>query len=260
MKQLDQVEKDDLSPGFLAKAEKFKTHVLSITKVKELNGKEIGGETLAELILIYLEYIEQGEICIENAHEYVIKHTNEIALKEALSAMTEKFKCLELPMSLENANLMVKEITTSATDDFVSKAISPDQCKNLMEQLFEVLFNFSVSHMFSKNSFDFQAINTASASFLKTNFEQSYELSSKRLRDLYKQLQSKLTEDSSPYFQMGGFAVWKSDLGKMLQTYDEIKGELGPAKDVAKETIEKEVHAVLSYFVHNVYLLIFYHI
>ena len=59
---------------------------------------------------------------------------------------------------------------------------------------------------------------------------------------------------------MGGFAVWKSDLGKMLQTYDEIKGELGPAKDVAKETIEKEVHAVLSYFVHNVYLLIFYHI
>ena len=91
---------------------------------------------------------------------------------------------------------------------------------------------------------------------MKTNFEQSYELSSKRLRALYKELQSKLTKNSSSYFQMGGFAVWKSDLGKMLQTYDEIKGELGPAKDVAKETIEKEVHAVLSYFVHNVYLLI----
>ena len=89
---------------------------------------------------------------------------------------------------------------------------------------------------------------------MKTNFEQSYELSSKRLRGLYKELQSKLTKNSSPYFQMGGFAVWKDDLGKMLQTYDEIEDELGPAKDVAKETIEKEVHIVLSHFVHNVYL------
>ena len=40
----------------------------------------------------------------------------------------------------------------------------------------------------------------------------------------------------------------------MLKTYDEIEDELGPAKDVAKETIEKEVHIVLSHFVHNVYL------
>ena len=89
---------------------------------------------------------------------------------------------------------------------------------------------------------------------MKTNFEKSHVLSSKRLRSLYKELQDKLTKGSSPYFLMGGFAVWKSDLRKMLQTYDEIGDELGPAKDVAKETIEKEVHIVLSHFVHNVYL------
>ena len=42
MKQLDQVEKDDLSPGFLAKAEKFKTHVLSITKVNRVASTGFG--------------------------------------------------------------------------------------------------------------------------------------------------------------------------------------------------------------------------
>ena len=59
--------------------------------------------------------------------------------------------------------------------------------------------------------------------------------------------------------QMWAIKVWKSDLGKMLQTYDEIEDELGPAKDVAKETIEKEVHTHnFVIFRSNVYLSIFY--
>ena len=220
MKRLDKVPKEDIKEDFLAVADRFVDYVYDCGKVKEIFGKSIQGETFCFLIERYLAMVQDGSLVIENAFDYVIKHTNSQAVKQAIEELGNHFN-VRLPISESDVQAIADQAMTSAMDVFNSKAINVNDQEDEVSKLIKL-------------------INDACIDFASKNFDASFKLSEQEFKKLFSEVESKLRNQE--YIKAGGYNDWMEDLNKTFHDFDQLQLELGPAKWSFVEDMQSKVH------------------
>ena len=149
MKHLDKVPKEEIKEDFLAVADRFADYVYDCGKVKEIFGKSIQGETFCFLIERYLAMVQDGSLVIENAFDYVIKHTNNQAVNQAIEELGNHFN-VRLPISESDVQAIADKAMSSAMDVFNSKAINVNDQEDEVSKLIK-LINDACIDFASKN-------------------------------------------------------------------------------------------------------------
>ena len=143
MKYLDKVPKEEIREDFLAVADRFVDYAYDCGKVKEIFGKSIQGETFCFLIERYLAMVQDGSLVIENAFDYVIKHTNSQAVKQAIEELGNHFN-VQLPICETDVQAIADKAMSSAMDVFNSKAINVNDQEDEVSKLIKVVLRLIV--------------------------------------------------------------------------------------------------------------------
>ena len=161
---------DDLRPEFVTQVLELRQKVLEGVRPKKLNGKELNGEMLSNLLVSYVSAINNGAVpSIENAWTYIsrnecfraVQKCEELYESEVFDKINERF-----PLDPEELKLLHRQAKEAALEEFHSKAMGPDK-QEAVRKLLDFI-NDKYTSLKSDNEIESQRLNLQ---FLKENYE-----------------------------------------------------------------------------------------
>lgn len=142
LQNLESKEFEDLRLEFVEQIVQLRKKILGRCKIKSLNGKNLNGEMLANLIEAYVKAINYGAVpSIENAWTYICKtectkslqNAQDIYDKILLSSVSNRF-----PISEEELKMFHNEAKEAALEHFQVRAVGEEK-ESYLRQLKESL-------------------------------------------------------------------------------------------------------------------------
>ena len=129
LQRLSSIDMQDLRSEFVEQVVELRRKVIENARVKTLNGTELSGEMLANLLVSYISAMNSGVVpTIENAWSYICKNQNSMAFEESKQVYTRILKSVrKLPVEPEDLKMVHKEAKTTALEHLNKKAVGEEK-------------------------------------------------------------------------------------------------------------------------------------
>ncbi|OMJ85342.1 hypothetical protein SteCoe_13378 [Stentor coeruleus] len=196
---LDEKDIQTLRPEFISQTRELRKNIMTGIKLKEINGKALDGEIIAEMMISYVDTINNGSVpCIDNTWNYLCKNIIGKVMKECEDMYEyDMNRCLDddFPVAKEILKQYHSQAKLKALNNFKAKAVGED-------------LNFSISK-------------------IKDKIKEKYSIISSNNQDACKQICTNFLSDN--------YSIISTKLKKnQIKSYQDFEKELKTLKDYAK--------------------------